>query len=99
MPPCRGTALRALSIRFNAYNPLAGGLLTGRYESFDSLDAATPDTRFGGAGSYGKAYGKMYQVGPRSLLGAASRWLFSAADCGQTHMSLCTHGVPKAHPA
>ena len=53
---------RALGMRFLAYNPLAGGLLTGRYASFDALDAdVTPDTRFGGAGGYGKGYGKMYQ--------------------------------------
>ncbi|CAM9937652.1 unnamed protein product, partial [Chrysoparadoxa australica] len=32
-------ALRAVGMRFNAYNPLAGGILTGRY-SFDGAEAS-----------------------------------------------------------
>eukprot|EP00968_Pinguiococcus_pyrenoidosus_P016314 scaffold1557_cov246-Pinguiococcus_pyrenoidosus.AAC.8 len=53
-------ALRALNIRFYAYNPLAGGLLTGRYKDIESLQD-TETSRFTGAG-----VGKWY-VGLSSL--------------------------------
>ena len=58
-------ALRALGMAFEAYNPLAGGLLTGRYEAFGDIEAlqqpGAEATRFNGAGKYGKGYGQMYQ--------------------------------------
>lgn len=38
-------ALRSLNIRFYAYNPLAGGLITGRYTRDDN----PTEGRFGGA--------------------------------------------------
>lgn len=46
--------------------PLFFGLTRIFYQvgtrAFDALESqATPDTRFGGAGGYGSAYGKMYQ--------------------------------------
>eukprot|EP00211_Chloroparvula_japonica_P007193 CAMPEP_0119131712 /NCGR_PEP_ID=MMETSP1310-20130426/10534_1 /TAXON_ID=464262 /ORGANISM="Genus nov. species nov., Strain RCC2339" /LENGTH=319 /DNA_ID=CAMNT_0007122303 /DNA_START=82 /DNA_END=1041 /DNA_ORIENTATION=+ len=44
--------LRELNIRFYAYNPLAGGLLTGRY----SLGADPSEGRFSGNSSWGKVY-------------------------------------------
>mmetsp|Transcript_16735 Transcript_16735/g.63602 ORF Transcript_16735/g.63602 Transcript_16735/m.63602 type:complete len:152 (+) Transcript_16735:804-1259(+) len=50
---------RALNIRFYAYNPLAGGLLTGRYKDIESLQD-TETSRFTGAG-VGKWYGVAYQ--------------------------------------
>ena len=37
-------ALRALGMRFNAYNPLAGGLLSGRCASRDVFGAVQRET-------------------------------------------------------
>jgi len=49
-------ALRALNIRFYAYNPLAGGMLTGRYRKGDDPS----EGRFGGVtkGMYRPRYFK-----------------------------------------
>ena len=49
--PC----LRNYDIRFYAYNPLAGGLLTGKYQSLDDLP---DDGRFGLHESYQQRYWK-----------------------------------------
>ncbi|KAJ1142247.1 hypothetical protein NDU88_008574 [Pleurodeles waltl] len=54
--PC----LRHLGIRFYAYNPLAGGLLTGRYR-YEAKDTSQPTGRFFGhtwAETYRKRYWK-----------------------------------------
>ena len=48
-------ALRDLGIRFYAYNPLAGGLLTGKYTSFDSRPS---DGRFAALPYYQDRYWK-----------------------------------------
>lgn len=47
--------LRHFGIRFYAYNPLAGGLLTGRYESYED---APSDGRFTHRPNYQKRYWK-----------------------------------------
>ena len=49
--PC----LRNYEFRFNAYNPLAGGLLTGKYQSLDDLP---DDGRFGLHEAYQQRYWK-----------------------------------------
>ena len=46
-------ALRKLGMRFYAYNPLAGGLLSGRYKNFDETPAP-------GRFTYRKTYGARY---------------------------------------
>ena len=48
-------ALRRLNMSFNLYNPLAGGVLTGKYKSRDDVKSG----RFTGLGD--EKYGKMYQ--------------------------------------
>ena len=50
--------LRQLNIRFYVYNPLAGGLLSGKYTS--SGDAPIADTRFDGKSVAGKRYQARY---------------------------------------
>ncbi|KAM9298908.1 aflatoxin B1 aldehyde reductase member 2 [Gastrophryne carolinensis] len=52
--PC----LRQLGIRFYAYNPLAGGLLTGRYQ-YEDKDREQPTSRFFGHG-WAEAYRNRY---------------------------------------
>ena len=47
-------ALRACNMRFYAYNPLAGGLLTGRYTNIEALPTK-------GRFASGTFLGKMYQ--------------------------------------
>lgn len=50
-------ALRAHHIRFYAYNPLAGGLLTGKYTSFEDVPK---QGRFAGQTAQGKKYMERY---------------------------------------
>mgnify|MGYP001138912354 CR=1 FL=1 len=50
--------LRQFNIRFYVYNPLAGGLLSGKYTS--SGDAPIADTRFDGKSVAGKRYQARY---------------------------------------
>lgn len=48
-------ALRKLEMRFYAFNPLAGGMLTGKYQNFDEIPQ---DGRFGRLKSYRNRYWK-----------------------------------------
>lgn len=48
-------ALRHFDMRFYAYNPLAGGLLTGKHQQFDTV---TENSRFSRLESYRKRYWK-----------------------------------------
>ena len=48
-------ALRKLGMRFYAFNPLAGGMLTGKYQNFDEIPQ---DGRFGRLKSYRNRYWK-----------------------------------------
>eukprot|EP00735_Rhodelphis_limneticus_P001495 TRINITY_DN12124_c0_g1::TRINITY_DN12124_c0_g1_i1::g.26569::m.26569 TRINITY_DN12124_c0_g1::TRINITY_DN12124_c0_g1_i1::g.26569 ORF type:complete len:342 (-),score=57.07,sp/Q8CG45/ARK72_RAT/50.00/4e-108,Aldo_ket_red/PF00248.16/9.8e-51 TRINITY_DN12124_c0_g1_i1:185-1150(-) len=50
--PC----IRRLGLRFYAYNPLAGGILTGRYQ----YEAVPDEGRFGGEDKWAKAYRDRY---------------------------------------
>lgn len=52
LPLCRDQGLGVI-----AYNPLAGGFLTGKYQSLDTL---TPSTRFSLGGPTGKVYRERY---------------------------------------
>lgn len=75
-------ALRNFNMRFYAYNPLAGGMLTGKYSSVDELPS---DGRFALRGSYPKRYWKKSffeavdvirkSIGELSMVEASYRWL------------------------
>ena len=77
-------ALRHLGIRFYAYNPLAGGLLTGKYLDFNSLPESG---RFARLNSYRKRYWKepffeclrilneICSVDAKTMSEASLRWL------------------------
>ncbi|XP_043764932.1 aflatoxin B1 aldehyde reductase member 2-like isoform X4 [Cervus elaphus] len=49
--PC----LRRFGLRFYAYNPLAGGLLTGRYK-YEDKDGKQPEGRF-----FGNSWAEVYR--------------------------------------
>ena len=49
------SVLKECGMRFTAYNPLAGGMLTGKYRSFEDLPE---DGRFAVRASYQKRYWK-----------------------------------------
>ena len=62
-------ALNAFGLRFNAYNPLAGGLLTGRYTSFEDAPA---DGRFTHRPNYQGRYWKKSYFDAVALLKEAA---------------------------
>lgn len=75
-------ALRAFGMRFYAYNPLAGGMLTGKYTSYEESPS---DGRFALRGSYPKRYWKKSffeavqvireSLGDLNMIEASLRWV------------------------
>uniref|UniRef100_A0A4W6EZP3 Aldo-keto reductase family 7, member A3 (aflatoxin aldehyde reductase) n=1 Tax=Lates calcarifer TaxID=8187 RepID=A0A4W6EZP3_LATCA len=68
--PC----LRYFGMRFYAYNPLAGGLLTGKYH-YQDKDGSQPAGRFFG-NSWAAAYRDSYVCEKPSMTSAAMRWMY-----------------------
>ncbi|KAM9736894.1 aflatoxin B1 aldehyde reductase member 2-like isoform 1-T1 [Dama dama] len=64
--PC----LRRFGLRFYAYNPLAGGLLTGRYK-YEDKDGKQPEGRF-----FGNSWAEVYRN--RASAGMRSSWAHPA---------------------
>ncbi|XP_043301661.1 aflatoxin B1 aldehyde reductase member 2-like isoform X2 [Cervus elaphus] len=63
--PC----LRRFGLRFYAYNPLAGGLLTGRYK-YEDKDGKQPEGRF-----FGNSWAEVYRNRASPLPTAAGETL------------------------
>ncbi|XP_065054632.1 aflatoxin B1 aldehyde reductase member 2-like [Rhopilema esculentum] len=53
-------ALRKFGLRFYAYNPLAGGLLSGKYQFQDIEEKKPPGRFFGLGGKWAESYRKRY---------------------------------------
>lgn len=84
--PC----LRHFSIRFYAYNPLAGGLLTGKYH-YEDKDGSQPDGRFFGnswAGAYRDRYWKQSHFEAIELVMKALETAYGADKPSMTSAAL-----------
>ncbi|XP_027410140.1 aflatoxin B1 aldehyde reductase member 2-like [Bos indicus x Bos taurus] len=88
--PC----LQHFGLRFYAYNPLAGGLLTGRYQ-YEGKDGKQPLGRFFGnswAEVYRNHYWKEHPFQAVALVGKALEAAHGARTPGATSVALCwTH--------
>ncbi|KAM4016847.1 aflatoxin B1 aldehyde reductase member 2-like [Anomaloglossus baeobatrachus] len=84
--PC----LRQLGIRFYAYNPLAGGLLTGKYKYEDKDTEQTPSRFFGNtwAETYRSRYWKKYHFEAIDMVQTALQEAYGAARPSLTAAAL-----------
>ncbi|XP_060766457.1 aflatoxin B1 aldehyde reductase member 2-like isoform X2 [Neoarius graeffei] len=85
--PC----LRHFGMRFYAYNPLAGGLLTGKYQ-YEDKDGAQPSGRF-----FGDARAAVYRDSWNTCTSLYNRVLQRHRSIYLSHRhSLCNHSVSHA---